>query len=249
VPRTSVITLTENRPKYLEEARYSIDVQIDRDWEHFIYNRGWPMPPDGISQTKWYDWRNRRVEMRLRHSEPEIFTVGHYWNVLLDWPSQSKYVTILDDDNRKRPDFIEKMIAPMEADESVEAVSCGWQIIDGTGQLFDEVHTNLETSIPRLWRDNTIDSNAVVFRRSVLDKIGKFDASLTTNEDWHFIIRLVRACKMVHLPDTLLDYRVHDKARSRDAVALGAHLNWHRIRKELFTKAEWREAIQQSEEK
>lgn len=242
VRRTAAITLTCNRPEWLAEAKASIDTQSNGDWEHLIYDRDWSMSKEGISCLRQ---QGKRTTIRQRYNEPVVFTVGHYWNMLLAHvSSDTKYITILDDDNRKRPDFIEKMIAPMEADESVDAVSCGWAVIDEAGALTGcEHHDNLDTSLLRMWRDNTIDSNAVVFRRSVLDKIGLFDASLTTNEDWHFMIRLVRACKMVHLPECLLEYRVHPRARSRDAVVLGAHQNWYKIRKELFTKDEWREAL------
>lgn len=254
--RTAVITLTNNRPEWLAEAKASIDAQTDGDWEHLIYDRGMLVPRGFLDtkvcfetdHTEQPPTRSNRVTIRdtLFEAKHEVFTVGTYWNLLLseEVSPSTKYVTILDDDNRKRQNFIEKMIAPMEADESVDAVSCGWAVIDEAGAPTGcEHHDNLDTSLLRMWRDNTIDSNAVVFRRSVLDKIGLFDASLTTNEDWHFMIRLVRACKMVHLPECLLEYRVHPRARSRDAVSLGAHQNWYKIRKELFTKDEWREAL------
>lgn len=241
IARTSVITLTQDRPAWLDEALRSIEAQTDQDYEHVIVDRG--------SGSRTYTVLNTACERRpgqvfpLFRGRSGTNNVGYYWNYLLNYVT-GKYVTILDDDNRKKPDFIAKMIAPMEADPEVEAVSCGWTPINAAGaRSGDDRHWNLQTSIPRLWRSNTIDSNALMFRHSILHRIGVFDETLTTNEDWHFVIRLVRRCKMVHLEDCLLDYREHDHARSRRAVELGAHANWHRIRTEMFSKQEWREAI------
>ncbi len=237
--KTSVITLTHKRLEWLEEAIRSIEAQTDQDYEHYVYDKSTDNPRvDGVLRLATDRRRDKFHAAQSKKSPTDV--VGFYWNALLHY-AQGKYVTILDDDNRKRPDFLEKMTAPMEADEGIDAVSCGWAIVDEAGELTgEERHCNLETSLIRLWEDNTIDSNALVFRRSVLDKIGMFDPELTTNEDWHFVIRLVRRCRVVHLPDALLEYRVHSRARSRDAVALGAHANWKRIRDELFTREEQR---------
>jgi glycosyltransferase involved in cell wall biosynthesis len=230
-PRTSIITLTKDRPEYLAEAIASVEVQTDSDWEHLVYDDEENCPP-GTSRMR----RNKVPERRFRDREKH--SIGANWNALIR-NARGRYITLLDDDNRKHPDFLEKMLEPMEVDPSVEAVTCGWNRIDAEGRCFGERHINLETSIHRLCQDNTVDSNAFVFRRSVLAKIGWFDENLTTNQDWHFVIRLVRHCKVVHLKEALVDYREHPGSRSRIAISqLGAGANWDRIRRELFTEEE-----------
>jgi glycosyltransferase involved in cell wall biosynthesis len=237
--KCSVITLTQDRPEWLDEAIRSVEAQTDRDWEHLVYDNGSRDP------------RVAEVLRAARARQPTQFfytspggrgpdLVGWYWNVLLGL-ARGRYVTILDDDNRKRPTFLMDMTWPMEVDSAIDAVSCGWSPIDERGECSGEDrHWNLLTTMPKLWQSNTIDSNALVFRRSVIDRIGQFDPQLTTNEDWHFVIRLARACRIAHLGESLLDYRVHASARSRRAVELGARANWERIRRELFTDEERR---------
>jgi glycosyltransferase involved in cell wall biosynthesis len=235
--KTTIITLTQDRPDYLTEALASIEAQTDTDWEHLIYDNG-SRDPRNLAVLKAAKARNLDKVFYTQPGGRGPDVVGFYWNVLLGM-AHGRYITILDDDNRKRSNYIEKMTAVMEADASVDAVSCGWSPMNEHGAVSGEDrHWNQLTSMPKLWQSNTIDSNAIMFRRSVLDKIGQFDAQLSTNEDWHFMIRLVRACKVEHLPDVLLEYREHPKARSRRAVALGAYANWDRIRKELFTEEE-----------
>jgi len=239
--RTCIITLSYNRPDYLAEAIASVEAQTDDDWEHIVLDNGSTDPrvrevlKDALGRS---DGRFAFVNGPPLGDSNQI---GACWNRLIGM-TNSKFITVLDDDNHKHPEFLERMLAPMYADPSVDAVTCGWNRMDAAGKVFGSCHLNRQTSLSILTRTNTIDSNALVYRRSVLDKIGSYDASLTSYEDWHFAIRLVRRCKLVHLPDALIDYREHASARSRIAVAqLGAHANSDRIQKELFTEQELRE--------
>ena len=242
MPKISVVTLTQDRPEWLEEAILSVENQTEQDYEHLVYDNG--------SQAN----KVREVLEVAKKRRPEQFfftspggrggrgpdIVGFYWNVMLGL-ARGQFLTILDDDNRKKPTFFADMIAPMDADATVDAVSCGWSPIDAKGNAAGEDrHWNTLTTMPKLWQSNTIDSNAFVVRRAVFDRVGQFDPKLSTNEDWHFIARLTRAGKWVHLPQSLLEYREHEMARSRRAVALGAYANWQRIRTELFTEEERR---------
>lgn len=240
--KTSVITLTYNRPDYLAEAIASIEAQTDQDYEHLVYDNG-STDLRVIEVLRAAKSRRPDQFFYAMSGAPSIDLVGVHWNVLLGF-ARGRYITILDDDNRKRPDFIARMIDYMETNSMIEGVSCGLSPIDADGHRCGaDRHTNLNTSLLRLFKDNTIDSNAIVFRREVIDKIGQFDPRLTTNEDWHFMIRLIRSCCVVHLEAALVDYREHTQARSRRALELGAHANWERIRDELFTVEETKAAL------
>jgi GT2 family glycosyltransferase len=241
-PRTSVITLTQDRPEWLAEAIASVEAQTDQSYEHLVYDNG----------SK--DLQVLEVLKAAKARRPDKFfytspggrgpdLVGWYWNVLLGF-ARGEFITILDDDNRKKPSFLAHMTARLKADDAIDAISCGWAVIDDVGKATgEEKHWNMLTTMPKLWQSNTIDSNAFVVRRSVLDKIGHFDPKLTTNEDWDFVIRLVKNCKMIHLEESLLDYREHSSARSRRAVELGAYANWHRIRSRHFTDEDRKKAM------
>jgi GT2 family glycosyltransferase len=234
--KVSVITLTKDRPEWLDEAIQSIEAQTDQRYEHLVHDNA--SVRCDVEDVLSAAHARRPKRFFYSTAKETVDLVGVHWNTLLDLV-KGQYVTILDDDNRKKPDFVEKMIAPMETDPMIDAVSCGWSVMDENGKLTgEERHWNLTTSVIRLWETNTIDSNALMFRATVPLKIGKFDPELTTNEDWDFVIRLVRNCKMVHLEESLLDYRVHAGARSKRALALGAYDNWDRIREKHFTTEE-----------
>jgi glycosyltransferase involved in cell wall biosynthesis len=226
------LTLTQDRPEYLVEAIASVEAQTDTDLEHVVYDNG---STDPRVAEVLRDAKRRLGDRFIYFIAPRqpVEGIGVYWNALVAM-SRGRYLTILDDDNRKRPDFVERTVAPLEADEGVSAVTCGWARIDEAGRKTGEVHSNLYTSLPALWHNNTIDAGAMTFRRQAFEDVGKFSTTLSTSEDWHFVIRLIQSCKVVHLREALLDYRVHRGARSRKAVDLGQVINMQRVRIELF---------------
>lgn len=246
-PRTSVLTITRDRPKYLAEAIASVEAQTDQDLEHLVFNHGSvPVDPEVIGVLRAA--RARRpgqfffanpIQAGPDHEGPD--RPAYYWNVMVGF-ARGRYVAILDDDNRFRPEHVERMVAPMEADPGVGAVTCSWDYIDAEGQPAHGRPTcrrNLETSLRELYKDNTVDASALVVRRDVFDLVGGF-SGISTNEDWEFVIRLARASegglfRVVHLPDVLLEYREHGGQRSRSAFAVGEYnANWPRIRREGF---------------
>lgn len=236
-PKTSVITVTCNRADYLAEAIASVEAQTDADWEHLIYNNA-PRCERTLAVLRAAKARNPGKLFYASGSYgPD--RPAPYWNVLLGL-ARGKYVTVLDDDNAKHPEYLAQTTAPLDADDGLDAVTCGWTYVDAEGRETGEDHRNQRTSLALLFRDNTIDTSALTFRASVVDRIGPFPDDLSTNEDWHFAVRLVRSCSVKHLPSALLRYRRHAGSRSQRAVALGAHWNWARIRSELFTPEEVR---------
>ena len=236
MPRTSIVTLTQDRPDYLAEAIASVEAQTDSDWEHLVYDNG-SRDPRVLEILREAKGRNPDRFFFTSPGGRGPVVPALYWNILLGL-ARGRYLTILDDDNRKHPHFLERMTTPMEALVSVDAVSCGWQCIDAGGNVTALWHLNQHTSIPVLVRSNTIDSNALVFRRSVLDKIGLFSVDLGACEDWHFTIRLARYCTIQHLSEALIDYREHVNARSQTVSQGALERVWNRIRTEMFTAEE-----------
>jgi glycosyltransferase involved in cell wall biosynthesis len=232
-PKTSILTCSYNRPALLREALTSVRRQSDADWEHLIYDDAStdlgmiPVLNEAMEDPRVQVW-----QAPMNRDRPAVL-----WNRMIG-AANGRYIAILDDDNRYMPFFLATMTAPMEANQAIEAVSCGWRTIGDWTPMGGECHWNLETTLAKLYRNNTIDSGALVFRRSVIDKIGDFNETLRTNEDWHFVIRLVRHCRVLHLREPLLEYRVHKDARSKRAEALGSAADCERIRQELFTQEE-----------
>lgn len=229
-PKISVLTATRDRPNYLAEALASVRAQTEIDYEHLVLDDASVESArvEAILQAA------RAQDSRLHYTQrPQPYgRPAACWNALLR-AARGRYICVLDDDNRYRSDYLDKMSAPLDVDPNSGAVSCGWARVGPAGESLDEdIHWNLATSEVNLWRSNTIDSNALLVRREVFDQIGGFSEGLSTCEDWHFVIRLTRAVRVLHLPDVLLERREHPGARSQTAAAESG--NWVRIRREFY---------------
>jgi len=100
---------------------------------------------------------------------------------------------------------------------SIGLVYCGYSLIDERGRPSDRT-----VIAPRLRGDvlaellvagNLISGSrsAVVVRRSLLERAGGFDESLSFVEDWDLWLRLAELCEVDFVPEPLVAIRVHDE--------------------------------------
>ena len=180
-PKASVILVTYNRPIMLKEAIQSIFNQTMTDWELLVmdYTTDW-----NINKSV-YDWAvlDKRVRY-IRHTE-DINNIAYIWNEGLDL-IRGKYWCTLDDDNIKYPQYLEKMIDYLEKNPENDAVVCA---MEHTGQT-SGIHFVKPLNFFDEYTGNKIDSGQVVYRKSVIEKVGVFDERLVSMEDWDYILRV-----------------------------------------------------------
>lgn len=179
-PLVSVILVTYNRPKMLNEAIQSIFNQTFTDWELIIldYTEDWNKNQvlyDNLKDVKNIHWK--------RH-EANVNNIAYCWNEGLDM-IRGQFWCTLDDDNVKYPDYLKNMVTFLEAHPENDAVICP---MEHTGQT-QGIHFEKPKSYEALRKANSIDSGQVLWRKSIIEKIGMFDERLISMEDWDFMIR------------------------------------------------------------
>ena len=137
--------------------------------------------------------------------------------------ARGKYVTFLDDDDEYMPSFLGEMVAAFE--QSPEAVGYGWCAIrrvrdEPGGEVF--VRESLwaprfrdrEDAFLSMIRHRRVGTNAgLMVRRSCIDRVGLFDATLQKAEDTDYLIRLAAACDHLVVPKVLMKVHLHDGPR------------------------------------
>lgn len=232
-PRTSIITLTQDRPAYLAEAIASVQAQDDPDIEHVVYDNGSTSLEVAqiLREAKERD-PDRFFYYRAAKSDV-VRGVGIYWNAIIRQMARGRYITILDDDNRKLPSFVSEMALAMES-MGAEAVTCGWHFIDESGERRGTSTSNRYTTPATLWHNNTVDSGAILFRREAFEAVGGFPTHLEAGEDWYFIAKLVQRGHVVHLPAILFEYRRHSGTKSASLHDAIYRDTVHKVRSEIF---------------
>lgn len=216
VPLVSVIIPTYNRPDYLGEALASVLGQSYPNLEIVVH--------DNASSADLRPVVERCADHRVRffRNDRNLGIAGNVGAAL--GKVSGKYVAILGDDDVWQPDFIAKLVLPMEADEDVVVSFCDHDIIDGAGKvdvtLSDAVtrrfgrHRLREgvyrpfAEIALVYRSICMLSGAVL-RRELL-QVADFPLDLALGLDVYLCYLAARTGKSCYYcPERLSRYRYH----------------------------------------
>lgn len=237
-PKVTVIIVSYNRPAYLKEAFRSVEVQTMKNWECVIVENGSADP--GVKEfVDKLEVSHQNVKI-IKHVN-NINNVAVCWNEALD-VALGEYVCLLDDDNRKMPQFMEKLSSYLDANQQFDGVYCRSQIIDHMGKIRGTRGTEIKGkfTLEEELGSNFIDSGEMLFRRSLIDKIGPFDERCKACEDWDFISRIVHwGGGFGSINELLTEYRAHQSNRIHTSHELGAQKCTDHLREKHNHAFEW----------
>lgn len=195
----------------LARAITSVQQQTFADWSLVIVNNGGdPAPVDTVVEIA-----------RRAHPGGSIEVIHLTGRVGMEEASntalracESEFFAIHDDDDSWRPTFLEHTVEEMATHPGAAAIVTGVTRIHelSRGRLLHPQHAELfALDAQRLTYEviighNTFPPIAALFRRSLLDQVGWFDATLPVLGDWEFNLRALAAGPFVYLPERLANY-------------------------------------------
>lgn len=137
-------------------------------------------------------------------------------------------VAFLDQDDRWHPQKLERQVARLQAHPSVEAVHTDVVHIDTQGNLLPNASAaenarragisyatlNSQELMRHLFLTNSIRLASAALLRDAFESTGGFDETLFGGEDWEFWIRFASRYRIAHLPEPLVERRIHAKNTS-----------------------------------
>lgn len=246
-PKVSVVICTYQRLELLREAFASIEEQTLREkcvLEIVIIDNGNTRPDmvEYLAYKKSAKFSGLRVKV-IRHRE-NVNNIAVGWNVGIQ-ASTGEYVCFLDDDNRKLPEYCERLSAWLDANPDRWAVRCDdWIVNLATGQRTNrrlQPHQRSENlAIEEELRGNWVDSGCLMIRRAFFDRFGMLDERLKACEDWDLVARLVaRAGGIGYVDEALTEYRIHNQQRMATSNELGSKACTELLRKKSTEPWEW----------
>lgn len=213
-PNTSIIIISHDRPVYLVEAVGSLLQQTDKSWEAVILETSTTSGPLLALNTI--------QDKRLRVFSVKSDNISQLWNIGIEL-SKGKYIALLDDDNRKKPKFVQRLSQYLDDHLDVDAVVCQWVNINSDGKVWNNAYRLPEKfDIEKLLKKNDVDSGSMMFRKDVVNRIGWFDERLHTSEDWDFTLRIIsEGMGFGILQEVHNEYRLHQDRRMTYDVRLG----------------------------
>lgn len=130
-------------------------------------------------------------------------------------------VAFLDADDLALPGRLQRQAELLLQDANLQQVLSGWQRVGPDGQVLTDVRPWLEGAgfgLHEALRHKAVLPSAWMLRRSALEAVGGFDASLSQAEDVDLLLRLARiGAAGTWLPEVLCCYRVHAEGASQRA--------------------------------
>jgi glycosyltransferase involved in cell wall biosynthesis len=128
--------------------------------------------------------------------------------------ASGEFIAFLDSDDVWRPGKLRVQLAALAADPEAGLCHSYLMRVDAGGVPKRRLELHSERyfgwCFPDMLRANGVGTSSVVVRRRVLDRVGLFDERFRYRGDWELWCRIARVAPFVFVPETLVDYRIHD---------------------------------------
>lgn len=234
-PLFSVVVPTRNRRGLLARAIASVDAQRFRDFETIVV--------DDRSTDGTADWlRAERPDVALialgdedagGSAAPTGASAARNRGIKR---ARGEFVAFLDDDDFWRPSFLDAHLALLGADARADLSYVGHIEVDAAGTVFrPDLRPHLRYATPLLHYASECPihtMSVVACRRTLFDRIGYFDETLSIVQDLDLYLRLLAGGgRIAHSPALHVERTIpgglvtrHRLWREEDGAAIARHL-------------------------
>ncbi|MBI4749067.1 MAG: glycosyltransferase family 2 protein [Acidobacteria bacterium] len=203
----SVIVPMYNAAPYLAEALTSLQSQSIKPFEIIVVDDGSTDDSAAIAQS----FAGVRLIQQPNSGPATARNTGIN-------AAQGTVIGFLDADDVWPPDKLQTQLSVLDANPETEIVVGQvqlWRLMDATSRRFEPF------SEP--WA--SVNVGSMLIRRSVFDRVGRFDPELRHSEDVDWLVRAREAdVKLVNHSEISLFYRIHDTNLTSDKAARDRYL-------------------------
>ena len=206
----SVIIPAYNQARYLKSAIKSVLAQTYTFWECIVVDDG--------STDNTYEQVHQFKHPKIKYMYQNNAGLSAARNTGLE-ASKGEFLSFLDSDDCFAPKKLELLLEKMNNCAELALVAGNAALIDENGNT---IRRKFETSLPdknhELLFGNPLHVGSVLLRREWYLKIGLFDTSLRSYEDWDYWLRIaIAGGKMESIKEIVSFYRFHTSQMTRNA--------------------------------
>lgn len=210
-----------NATAHLPASVGSVLAQTFGDWELIAVDDG--------SSDDTLAWLQAQADKRIRPLTQPNQGVSAARNAGLT-AARGHYVAFLDADDTWAADFLEKMLAALQARPGLTLAYCGWQNVGlpgGLGKPFVPPDYENATKAETLFISCRWPIHAVLVKRAAVQAAGGFDPALKNAEDYALWLRIATTAPIVRVTEVLAFYHFHGAAQASSNKARAALHHLH----------------------
>jgi Glycosyl transferase family 2 len=209
-PKVSIVIPAYNAMTYLPDTLASVFQQTFRDFEILLVDDGsTDSLPIWVAQTV-----SERV--KLIYQPNQGLSAARNTGIM---HSESEYIAFLDADDLWHPTKLAQQVQWLDAHPTIGLIYNWTAQIDAAGNptgrvLGSAIAGNI---LPQMLQRNIIDCpSSVLVRRQCFDRVGLFDRTLRSVEDWEMWIRIAATHPIAVICQPLVYYRQHPSNMSKN---------------------------------
>lgn len=198
---------TWNRAKMIDRAIHSVQSQTFSNWELIVADDG---SGDETSRVV-HGWQKKEPRIIYTRSETNEGISKNYNRGLK--LARGKYIAMIDDDDPwTDPKKLEKQIGFLEKNPDYVGCGGGVIVVDRAGrELYRYLKPETDEAIrKRMLFSNPMANSTTLFRRSIAEKVGWYDASIRYSGDRDFWLKMGREGKLYNFPKYFSYYTITD---------------------------------------
>ena len=220
----AIVMRTRDRPLLLARAITSVCAQTFRDWRLVVINDGGDAAAVEALLRRQAAALAGRASVR-HHAEALGMEAAHNAGINA---TRSEFIAVHDDDDSWHADFLVKTVAFLDAQSQVPHLAgVAVRIIKISERISGDRITETGRSWFNLWLSrvtlfelcgsNPLLPIGLLYRRSVLNRLGLFRCDLKVLCDWEFYLRFLRHFDLHVLQEGLAYYHVRPESVGADA--------------------------------
>ncbi len=217
VPKVSVVIPTYNRPTSLSSAIVSVLNQEFQDFEIIVVDDA---SKDDSAYKIVCGFNDNRLKY-IRHEKNKGGGAARNTGIIA---SKGKYIALLDDDDEWLSKKLQVQVDSLDnSSPDVGVIYTGYIKIDSTnGKVIKrKIPTERGNIFNELLIRNCVGTASLpLLRKECFDKVGLFDESLCSYQDWDMWIRISKVFHFEFIKEPLVKYYVHKNKISTNLEAL-----------------------------
>lgn len=203
LPLVSVIVPTYNRPDTLVETLRSIQSQTYQNYEIIVVNDA------GMDVENVVSLLNRNGNITyIKHSKNKGLAAARNTGIKT---AKGKYIAYLDDDDIFYQDHLETLVKFLETSDHKIAYTDAYRAHQEpeNGKYVTkkrDVPYSLDFDYDRILMGNFIPVLCIMHEKSCIEKVGTFDETLRSHEDWDLWMRMSREFQFAHIKNITCEF-------------------------------------------